>query len=270
MEPSELERLNAKLGHTARMLWDIQGQRVATNNRIKAMERDGLMEEDTDELSAFLEVLEKSEGHFDRYLGRLAKSHPLGPWVQAQPGIGLPGFGRLIGCTGPFFPVAYEDGKVKHGFPNVAKLWAYLGLHVKDGKAPKKTKGEAANWSQQGRKVCYQIGESIVKVGRGPYRQAYDDTKAKYLARPRVGDSGCPMGYVHKDAKGKVLQCIKTDEDGHETSAHIHAVAIRYAVKELLKDMWIEWQRIALGAESGLEPGPGLPPSQSADEEQAA
>ena len=47
------------------------------------------------------------------------------------------------------------------------------------------------------------------------------------------------MGQEHRDKSGKVLQCVK--EEG--TSAHLHNDALRVAVKELLKDLWVEWHR---------------------------
>ena len=65
----------------------------------------------------------------------------------------------------------------------MSKLWAYLGMHVDDGMAPHRHRGQRANWSAQGRVVCHQIGVAIVRVRRGRYRAAYDRKKAEYLAR---------------------------------------------------------------------------------------
>ena len=120
-----------------------------------------------------------------------------------------------------------------------------MGLHVQNGHAPKREKGVKGNYAPQGRVVAHQIGDSIVKLGHGRYRELYDSKKAEYLARPRLGESGCPIGQVHKDKGGKVLQCVKANGEG-ETSAHLHNAAMRYAVKELIKDMWVEWQRRAI------------------------
>ncbi len=130
-------------------------------------------------------------------------------------------------------------------FPTVSKLWKYLGLHVVDGHAPKREKGVAWThtnctfahsltckpdcktdhhpscvpggignaYAPQGRVVCHQIGEAIVKVGGdGPYRRAYDQKKAYYEA-----------------------------ERQEWTQARRHNAAMRYAVKELVKALWIEW-----------------------------
>lgn len=229
----DLERLHALLGHYARQLWDLQKQRVAAGNRVAAMERDGLGDH-TGPARAIVDGYEAQERAIDRELTKLAKKHPLADWIAEQRGIGLPGFARLLGVTGDI-----------SRFATVSKLWKYLGLHVVDGHAPKREKGVAwthtdctywhlatckpdcttdhhpncapgvpgTAYSPQGRVVCHQLGEAIVKVGGdGPYRRAYDDKKRYY-------EAGRPDW----------------------TQARRHNAAMRYAVKELVKNLWIEW-----------------------------
>jgi hypothetical protein len=202
---ADLDLLHSLLSHYSRELLDIQKLRVAQGNRVAAMERDGL----PDEFIAFardtLETLDKKERALGAYLGRQAKRHPLGAWITEQRGIGLPGFARLVGITGPL-----------DRFATVSKLWAYLGMHTVSGLAARRKKGEKANWSGAGRVLCYQIGESIVKMGKGgEYREAYDRIKARYAAE-------------HPDW----------------TPGHRHAAARRYAVKLLLKRMWLAYRRV--------------------------
>jgi hypothetical protein len=115
----------------------------------------------------------------------------------------------------------------------VSKLWAYLGLHVADGMAPRHRRGRRSNWSTQGGAVCHQLATSIVRVGRGRCREAYDRKKAEYLARQRRGPSACPFGQTHTNRKGEILTC---------GLMHAHVAAMRYAVKLLLRDLWIAWQ----------------------------
>jgi hypothetical protein len=234
-QDSAAPALHSLLGHYARLLWDVQKLRIQVRNRIGAMERDGLPVEATAPHLETQKTLEAQERGIERQLERLVKQHPMADWVKACPGLGYGGFARIVGVTGDFML-----------FPNVAKVWAYMGMHVVNGHAPKREKGVKSNWSPQGRVVAHQIGDSIVKLGRGRYRELYDAKKAEYLARPRLGNSGCPMGQVHKDKGGKVLACVKPGENGNETSAHLHNAAMRVAVKELLKDMWVEWHRRAI------------------------
>lgn len=200
---AELALLHSLMGHYARQLWDIQKVRLALGNRIAAMDRDGVPEVHQSVLGEQMLTMEKAERALNLHLARLARKHPMRSWIDQAPGIGLPGFARLMGITGSL-----------DRFPNVAKLWAYLGMHVVAGEAPKRRKGEKANWSPQGRVLCHQLGDSIVKLGRGKYREAYDRKKADYEQN-------------------------RLDW----TQARRHNAAMRYAVKELLKDMWLEWRR---------------------------
>ena len=69
-------------------------------------------------------------------------------------------------------------------------------------------------YSPQGKTLCRQLAEAIVKVGKGgPYREAYDVKKAYYNANREW------------------------------TPKHSHDAAMRYAVKCLLRDLWLEWHK---------------------------
>jgi hypothetical protein len=197
------------------------------------MERDGLSDY-AEPARVIVREYEAIEKAIDRELTKLAKQHPLADWIAAQRGIGLPGFARLLGVTG-------DIGR----FGTVSKLWKYLGLHVVDGHAPRREKGVpwthtnctfahlltcppdcktdhhpncvpngiGTAYAPQGRVICHQLGEAIVKVGGdGQYRRAYDTKKAYYEA-----------------------------ERPDWTQARRHNAAMRYAVKELVKNLWIEW-----------------------------
>jgi hypothetical protein len=221
------------LGHFARQLWDVQKERIGAGNRVAAMERDGLSDyaEPARAIVAEYDAIEKG---IDRELTKLVKGHFMADWIAEQRGIGLPGFARLLGVTGDI-----------SRFPTVSKLWKYLGLHVVDGHAPKREKGVpwthtdctfahlltckpdcktdhhpscipggvGTAYAPQGRVVCHQIGDAIVKMGgSGPYRRAYDEKKAYYET-----------------------------ERPDWSQARRHNAAMRYAVKELVKNLWIEW-----------------------------
>ena len=246
--------LHSLLGHYARLLWDIQKLRVMTRNRISAMERDGLSPEWMAMHNEVLDTLKAQERSVNRQLERLAKQHIMADWIDDCPGLGYGGFARIVGVTGSFL-----------NFPNVAKVMKYMGLHVGNGRRPRRERGvamvktteeaEGTAFSPQGQVVAHQIGEAIVKLGRGKYRIFYDKRKAEKMAAPRLGPSGCPMGHEHKK-DGKVYPCISENGDGGEKSAHLHNHAMRVAVKELIKDMWVEWHRRANVA---VKPSQSLP-----------
>jgi hypothetical protein len=252
-----LDQLHALMGHYARQHFDLQQARIAQANRLRAMDSltAGGSEYVLKAARRAIESLEQAEGVLDRQLESLAGQHPLGPWIRAQKGVGLPSFAKLLALTGPL-----------DGFDRPSKFWKFCGQGVVDGHAPKRVKGQAwthtdckgghalyckpdctrnhhehcrpgevgTAYSTHARTLCFLMGESIVKVGGdGPWRAAYDHKKAEYLAHPRAGESQCPFGHVHRDAKGKVYQC---------DLAHVHAAAKRYAVKQLLLELWHQWR----------------------------
>jgi hypothetical protein len=228
-----LEELHSVLGHYARTYTDLQKSRIGLLLRAKALERDGAPETEQAEILEAAREVERQETKIARGMARFAKQHFMADWIAAQPGIGLVGFALLLGVTGPL-----------DRFGTVSKLWKYLGLHTQDGKAPRREKGQhwthtncqfkhlrtctptcktdhhpncvpgsiGTAYAPQGRVLCRQLSESIVKVGKGPYRSAYDQKKAEYeVGRPDW------------------------------TQAHRHNAAMRYAVKQLVKALWIEW-----------------------------
>jgi len=68
-------------------------------------------------------------------------------------------------------------------FDMVSALWKYCGLHVVDGKAPKRAKGEKIDWNPKLRTMCWKIGDSFVKARSPVYRQIYDEEKARRLQK---------------------------------------------------------------------------------------
>ena len=77
---------------------------------------------------------------------RLSKGRRLKSNANAT---GLGGFARVLGVTRPL-----------DRFATVSKLWAYLGMHVDNGAAPRRRRGQQTNWSAQGRVVCHQLTTS--------------------------------------------------------------------------------------------------------------
>ena len=90
-------------------------------------------------------------------------------------------------------------------FHSVSALWKYAGLNVERfcrdcektvpdeamtcrfcnggnlwGRAPKRRKGQKITWNPRLKKVCFNVGECIVRVTSGPYRAFYDEYRAFY------------------------------------------------------------------------------------------
>lgn len=169
-------------------------------------------------------------------LVRLAKQLPVADWVEErdQLGFGLQSLGTVIGETGDL-----------SNYANPAKVWRRMGCApwTKDGETHMGStwrcrtskrgvvKLEKEDWEEFGysprrRSISYLIGESLMKgnykkakdsdevVWCGPYRQRYDESRARYLE-------------LHTDARP--IYC------------HLHGMLL--AAKLLYKNLWIEWNR---------------------------
>lgn len=225
----------------AEVISDVEDARIKLSNRIFAMTERG---DDNIDLKFIKNQMEETERLATRGLQTAMKRHPLGEWVRLQRGIGEKQAGRLLSVIGdPYIKGAQkEDGEiVEEARPRlVSELWAYSGMHVVDGEAPRHQRGVQGNWNDTARMRIRLISESCIRTMGGYYRRVYDDARTKYAdsvhARDckRCGPSGRPA------LVGSPLS------DGHR-----HARALRIVSKEILKDMWLESRRIH---ENGEEP----------------
>lgn len=225
----------ASLVVTRRRFWRWQKFRISLQNQIDAMRRDKIPV-----VPSYLIAVRdarKSEARMDRATKSILIHHPISSWITSNPGVGFGNVANVLALVGPI-----------DKFQNPAKLWKFFGMHVVDGRAPRREVGLGCGFSPFGRSLCYRIGESFVK-GNGKYRKIYDAARLYYLKRPRMGLSLCPFNQVHKDKNGKILSCIRNGDSSRsasepsESSGHVHAAARRFAVKRFLRDLWLEWNK---------------------------
>jgi len=119
-------------------------------------------------------------------------------------------------------------------FPTVSKYWAWWGLHVVDGRAPRRRRGQNINWSPKMRTLAWKIGKQFVMQGRR-YRDIYLGYKRR-LQRERPTPRDCP----------RYEECKKALKRREEPACrgHIEAMARRYAVKMFLSHLWEKWRRL--------------------------
>lgn len=213
---SGLPALHVLLSHYTSQLDDAMRLRLAVGNRIGAMGREGIAPEFLEPMGQQADMLLALEKAAKRMVERKMREHPMAGWVKETQGISLYGFARLFGATGPL-----------DRFATVSKLWAYMGLHVSDGEAPRRRKGELAGFSSRKRSTAIQMAEGPIKVG-GPYRLIYDAARADYDNRPWCGRCR-PAG--------------SNEPREHCTDGHAHARARRLVAKAMLRDMWVEWRQ---------------------------
>jgi len=129
--------------------------------------------------------------------------------------------------------------------PMVSSLWCYAGQTPNS----KKVKGQKANWNQELKKVCYQISDSFVKQRTPKYREIYDKEKVKQLIL--LDDATLivkPTIYLQNPKQEeKIKNAVKTIYElssPPKSKMHAERRARRKAVKEFLKDLWIEMNEL--------------------------
>lgn len=230
-----------EIGLLAERVNQLEQLRIADENRVRSIrqsiEATGDAREDL--LDSILSVNTEIKALESRAVKELQKSLRSVPgisdWVKQTPGLGEKTVGRFIGAIGnPAFNFA--AGRPRRG---PAEMWAYCGLHVVNGQAPRKQRGQQANWSTEAKTRSFLMAEGCVKaVGgetkagyskkRSPYRDVYDTAKAKH------------EGAVHK------YECVRCGPKGKPAQpgtelnpGHAHARAMREVMKAILRDLFV-------------------------------
>jgi hypothetical protein len=219
-----------------RGLYDTQKLRIQLELRIKRLIREGIMteKESKDFFSLSFEKFQEAEKIMERKAWKDIKDMPIvADWLIHVKGIGPRLSGLLIANL---FDISRFD--------TVSKLWAYAGLHVKDGKSVRRQKNEQSNWNSELKTTCWKIAESFVKT-KGPYRELYDDYKNRIVLREVargsiVYSNGEPIHY--QDENQLPAEPPKNPE---WTLGRINNMALRYIVKRFLAHLWQVWREKA-------------------------
>lgn len=107
------------------------------------------------------EDLKRLENTIYRELYRLVEKHPLYSFYLLRvKGVGPALSAYLIAVLNPA------------RFDTVSKMYKYTGLHVVDGRAPRRIPGQSADYNPKARTMMFRLGESFRKVG-GVYKYFY-------------------------------------------------------------------------------------------------
>lgn len=240
------------LGVLADVLNDLESIRIANTNRVRILTRNeadsdgeerghGLTEDHPEVAKLILTVraMEQLEHDATLNLQRAMRKHPLGPFVKRTVGLGEKQTARLIATLGdPYWNDLHNKPRT------VSELWAYCGFHVLHpgvhssrethpvvaaGVAPKRTRGQKSNWSEDARKRTWLIASAIPKFKDSPYEPVYRAARVKYA------DTVHPSECVRCGPKGKPAPAGSPLSLGHQ-----NARAHRIVAKEILKDLWRE------------------------------
>ena len=155
--------------------------------------------------------LEKARTGYEKHLTKLGKKLPVAHMADIIRGVSHKGLANIVGECGDL-----------SAYKSVSAVWKRAGLAVIDGERQRKVAGDAAllhGYSPQRRSTFWNLAEPLLKAqgkddAAGPYRRLYDAHKAEQV------EKGLPL-------------------------SHAHNRAMRYMTKALLKDLTLEWRRVA-------------------------
>ncbi|WP_320672358.1 hypothetical protein [Patulibacter defluvii] len=152
---------------------DLEAQRIATANRLRALVTDKGMAGTAPavRLAALLDHLAALEHQAALDLRRAMRTHPLAGWVAVTVGVGERQAARLLAAIG--WPTA--------GRPNPAKLWQYCGHG--DPARSRRQRGARIAYSPTAKVRTRLIAESCMKQRSSPYRAVYDAERERWADR---------------------------------------------------------------------------------------
>ena len=240
--------MSAIVALNADVLNDLEQVRMANEARLrslldpewgKGISRD-LAFEEVGRIEELVNAVKAQERDAIRHLEAAMRKHELGAFVQATPGLGLKTVARFLGSVGPL-----------HDRETVSQLFAYCGLHVVDGKAPRPTRGKRLGFNAEARKRAFCMAEPCIKaigfsrtskngkvthIPRSPYRDTYEQARAKYT------DSVARVDYVRYD-KDLKRQAVYLSAGEPLPDWLQHARAVRSVMKAIVGDLWAESRR---------------------------
>jgi hypothetical protein len=241
-EPSsELNELETKIIEESKN-WAVTRDQCARAKITRShQEKNGIGEDALAGLDVGIAAWSKFVAKLGRRVDKLVKLHPVYEWIDQITGLSGKQFAELLLLIGPLWK-----------YPNPQKVYKRLGMHTVDGMALRKKKGKFLGYNTRCKGWAYNVSAQIVKSsgnsGPSPYRRHYDKKKAEYLAREPAGPSNCRFGQHHKDRDGKTVQCKSSNGDPNAAPAHVENAARRYAIKKLVRDLWLAYQsRVGTG-----------------------
>lgn len=202
--------------------YTMQEYRKATANQVSAMDKSGEPHEIIDWLLTQVDTMEKQ---VKRALSVYAPVTVPGRWMLAQRGVGP------VISAGMLAHLDVTRSETAGGF------WKFAGLD------PDVVweKGKKRPWNAELKVVCWNLGESFVKVSkdsRAFYGQLYQKRKEAEVSKNERGEfADQAAAKLEKFRIGKNTKAYAAYAAGRLPPKHIHARAKRYAVKMFLSHL---------------------------------
>jgi hypothetical protein len=162
------------------------------------------------------------------------QSHPVYTrWLIYVKGIGPTLAAQVIGG----FESALDPGEIlgTH-FKTVSQMWAYAGLNVENGKAPRRVKGKKLTYNSQLRSVLLGRVFPVLMQKGSQYKRIYEEEKVRLYRRfEREGFKIVPASKLPTREDGTPYE-----PPGVISVGHIHNMARRKTMKVFVAHFWEE------------------------------
>lgn len=211
--------------------YQMQGERIRSDNQIAALVRDG-SKEPHETLRFFAESYRSLESDIKACLEEYVKNREIGKWLLSICGIG---------------PVL-AAGLIAHiNIKNVqtaGQIQAFAGLDP----TRKWQKGQKRPHNARLKVICWKIGQSFLKTSNRPgdvygkiyrLRKEYEEKKNEALEYKEQAETILKTVKIKKNT-----EAYKWYVKGKLPPGHINARAMRYAVKIFLSHLFAVWYEI--------------------------
>ena len=183
------------------ILKDLEKLRIATENRIRSLKGFDI---DTTFLKEELKTIKSLEKKANQEMIKAVEKNNIFPWLVKVDGVADKSAAMLIALIGDV-----------DRFPTVSSLWAYAGLAVENGEAPRRKKGNQIHYNPHLKMLCLGIiGGNFIRSKAEPQYQNYLNKKSFY------------------------------EQNRDWKKLRRHRAAIRFVVKEFMKQLWLEWRKL--------------------------
>ena len=207
--------------------YDVQDVRIRTFNRLRQFGKvEGINPHH----------LKRLEGEIREYIWNHIKDLPIvKKFLSTIKGIGPILAGGLLS----YFDVKKSD--------RPSGFWHYAGLHVVDGKAPKRRHGVKLDFNPKAKNLCWKVGRSFLFFKTPFYFEIYERAREEETAKlgnPIKNPKNCPRYKECLELLKRKAERTGKPVKKPPCKLHIHLRAMRKMVKRFLCDFWVVWRRL--------------------------